>query len=402
MNKYLILVLVLVSIYSTYAFEIKTFSIPSESLSKIKKEINSGNNYYSESLKSLKNDADKILIEEIHTVTEKKEIPPSGDKHDYMSLSTYWWPDPSKKNGLPYIRKDGETNPEIYIIKDKKYFQSMPGKVFNLALYYYYSDDEKYAEKAVSIMKAWFIDKNTMMNPNLNYAQAVKGKNDGKGGGILDGRMLVKICDSIGIIKNSKYYNEEIDKKIREWFTVYLNWLLNSKNGKDESNAKNNHGTWYDAQLSGIALFLNRTDIIDNLINNAMEKRIPHQFEIDGKQPEELQRTKALSYSTFNLSAWFWFASFTQYSNHDILEYQTKDGRSIKKALEYLIPYYSGEKEFEYKQIKEFEEDEFYPLMVKAYIKYKDKRYLELIKKTLNEDELSKLREKLLYYDFKI
>ena len=64
---------------------------------------------------NLKQKADKVLIEgKLYTVMHKKQVPPSGDKHDYMSIGSYWWPDPSKPNGLPYIRKDGERNPEYY------------------------------------------------------------------------------------------------------------------------------------------------------------------------------------------------------------------------------------------------------------------------------------------------
>ncbi len=40
------------------------------------------------------------------SVTAKKKLPPSKDPRDYMTLSPYWWPDSTKTDGLPYIRKD--------------------------------------------------------------------------------------------------------------------------------------------------------------------------------------------------------------------------------------------------------------------------------------------------------
>ncbi len=54
----------------------------------------------------------------VYSVMQKTQLPPSGNKHDYMSQGPYWWPDPSKPDGKPYIRKDGQRNPEINGITD--------------------------------------------------------------------------------------------------------------------------------------------------------------------------------------------------------------------------------------------------------------------------------------------
>lgn len=40
-------------------------------------------------------DAEATLKVPAEAVTNKKLLPPSKDKHDYMSLAPYWWPDPS-------------------------------------------------------------------------------------------------------------------------------------------------------------------------------------------------------------------------------------------------------------------------------------------------------------------
>src|SRR5688572_22934036 len=129
--------------------------------------------------KQLVKDADKALKEGPFSVMEKKNDPPSGDKHDYMSLAPYFWPDPSKPNGLPYIRKDGQTNPEVKEYKDKEYMPKMCELVYTLSLAYYFSGNEVYAEHAAKLLKTWFLDPATRMNPNLNYAQAIKGENEG-------------------------------------------------------------------------------------------------------------------------------------------------------------------------------------------------------------------------------
>lgn len=43
---------------------------------------------------------------------DKTLVAASGNKHDYYSFPPYWWPNPDTQDGLPYIRKDGQTNPD--------------------------------------------------------------------------------------------------------------------------------------------------------------------------------------------------------------------------------------------------------------------------------------------------
>jgi len=315
-----------------------------------------------------------------------------------MSLATYYWPNPDTKDGLPYIKKDGHTNPEIGKITDKKLFSSMPNKVFALSLYYFYTDDEKYAEKAVKILRAWFTDKKTYMTPNLNFAQAIKGKNDGLSTGILDGRDLAKIPDSIFLLKRSSVYIDKVDSRIRKWLDLYLEWLLTSKNGVKESGSPNNHGSWYAVQAISLCIFLGKDDTAKKMIKKIMESRLSDQIDSEGKQKLELDRTKALFYSTFNLSALFTVAQYAKFYKIDMWNYKTKDGKGIKLALDYLIPFYSNEKDFSYDQIKAFDPEDFYPLIAKAFVAYEDNKYAELIKKSLKSEDLKKIRENLLYY----
>src|ERR1044072_5271844 len=71
-------------------------------------------------LVKLERDARKALVSGPFSITSKATTPPSGDKHDYMSQAPYFWPDPQRPNGLPYIRRDGDRNPEINKITDHK------------------------------------------------------------------------------------------------------------------------------------------------------------------------------------------------------------------------------------------------------------------------------------------
>lgn len=315
--------------------------------------------------------ADEALaVKELYTVMEKKQIPPSGDMHDYMTIAIYFWPDPKKPNGLPYIRRDGEINPETKDYKDKANIGLMIKSVEKLALAYYFSDEEKYAEKAVAQIKAWFLDPATKMNPNLNFAQAIKGKNDGRGIGLIESREFVLVIDAIGLLQHSKYWTSKEQAGMEDWFKAYLEWFSTSKNGIEEMNAKNNHGIWYDAQKLGFALFTKNNKAAKATIESVKE-RLESQMDETGFFPLEMERTISLHYEAFILEPLFWIAQMGSFLNEDLWNYETPKGKSIKKGFEVLVPYLANEKDWIGQQIKPFEYDEYSSLLAKGYYMYK-------------------------------
>lgn len=143
----------------------------------------------------------------------------------------------------------------------------------------------------------------------------------------------------------------------------------------DEHHALNNHGIWYDMQVLSFALFLHKEAFAKEYIPSVLA-RIPVQFETDGRQPLELERTTALGYSTFSLEAWFKTAILAAHLGSDLWNYETKDGRSLQKGLDWLIPYATGDKKWTYQQIKPYTEiDKMYFLLIEAAKQYKDEKY---------------------------
>lgn len=306
---------------------------------------------------SLIKNADKVLSEGTYSVMNKSGIPPSGNKHDYLTLAPYFWPNPETANGLPYIRKDGEVNPEArdnftdYQEKNN-FFKAIDilGKAF------YYSGKKAYGEKAASLIRVWFLDAETKMNPHLNYGQGVRGVNNGRPFGIIEFGGIRELIECMEILEYDGMLDESTKKGIENWLTEYKNWLLNSEIGTQERNTLNNHGTWYDVQMCSILLYLGEKEQIKEILEQAKIKRIAGQIEPDGSQPHELARTKSFSYSTMNLSAFTNLAWIGQKVGVDLWNFETTDGRSIKKAYEYLIPYISTDKKWEYKQLGNLEE----------------------------------------------
>ena len=329
-------------------------------------------------LKRLIKEADKLRDAAPVSVMEKTQLPPSGDKHDYMSLARYYWSDPKKPDGLPYISRDGEVNPEINTIPDHGNLGHMVNVVHTLAFAYYVTGNESYAKHAAKFLQTWFLDTATRMNPNFNFAQGVKGLDAGRPSGLIDSRGLAQVVDGIGLLAGYKGWTADDQRGVVQWFSQYLEWLLKSKNGVGEARASNNHGVFYDVQAGAIAMFVGKMDIARRIVEEAKEKRIAKQIEADGSQPRELARTTSQHYVRFNLEAFFLLANLSANIGVDLWNYRTEDGRSIRKALDWVVPFIRGDKEWTYKQITKFDVAEYYPLLLEASIRYGDRSYAEL------------------------
>jgi len=345
--------------------------------------------------KLLLKDAGKALEFGPVSVMEKKNDPPSGDRHDYMSLAPYHWSDPSKPNGLPYIRKDGQTNPETKDYKDKEYLPALCEHVHVLALAYYFSGDKVYAEHAAKLLRVWFLDTATRMNPNLNFGQAIKGVNTGRGAGIIDTRHLIKVIDAIGLLQDSKYWTTTDQKGMQKWMADFLEWMQTSKNGMDEMKTENNHGAWYDALRLSLALFTENKELAKKIVLNAAT-RLDRQMDNEGKFPKEMERTISLHYTVFAMEAFFTIAQMAEKIAVDFWSMVTPSGKSLKKGFEALKPYITQQKKWEGQQIKDYEQEEGYPLLMKAASHFNCKDCTQAVK-DMAGDKAERLRINLLY-----
>ncbi|WP_342327668.1 alginate lyase family protein [Pedobacter sp. FW305-3-2-15-E-R2A2] len=317
--------------------------------------------------------ADSLLATGPYSVTfHKTKLASSGNKHDYISQAPYWWADPSKKEGRPYIRKDGLRNPEIYLLHDGSQMGKMCHHVRQLTLAYYFTGNEKYAEKVKSLLEVWFIASDTRMNPNLNYAQYIPGLNDGRGIGIIETAGLTSIPDMLAILQSSKNINSGLVKGIKHWYKQYLNWLQTSKNGKSERAQINNHGTYYDLQVVNYALFTGNEALAARTLKTSTILRIDQQFTTDGLQPLELVRTNSWGYSNMNLLGWCKLAIMAKRINIDLWHEQTYDGKGIKTAIAWLMPYALKEKAWRYDQIDPFSYGTFSRIAQEAAVAYPD------------------------------
>lgn len=261
----------------------------------------------------------------------------AGGKHDFFSEADYFWPDPKNPDG-PYIDRDGMTNPDNFV-EHRKAMIRFSKIIGALASAYKITGDEKYVKQAVIHLKAWFIDPETLMNPNLQYAQAVKGKFTGRNYGIIDSIHLMEVAQGIIVMESSKTLDPETDKGLKKWFAEYIHWLTTSKPGIQEKLTKNNHSTCWAMQVASFAKLCNNQAVLDSLRIEYKTVLLPNQMGVDGSFPLEMSRTKPYGYSIFNLDAMVALCQILSTSNDNLWNFETPDGKSIKKGINYLYPF---------------------------------------------------------------
>ncbi|MEI7187584.1 alginate lyase family protein [Dickeya dianthicola] len=300
------------------------------------------------------------------SVTQKRSMPPGGNRHDYWSLAAYWWPDPQRKDGLPWVRHDGKVNPATKGEgTDAIRLATFTERVHVLALAWYFSGRPEYAGKAISMIRTWFITPETRMNPNLNYAQVIPGRNDGRGAGVLDGRFFAtRIVDALVMLRQAPGWGASDEQQTRQWMTDYLHWLLTSHNGRQEAAAKNNHGNWYTVQVAGIAAYLGQPETVKAMAALQRQK-LDHQLTAEGSQPEELARTRSFHYSGFNLQAISLMATVAGKYGDNLWQYRTPKGSGLLSALDFMAPYLDESRPWPYKTMGR-ESSPLIPLMLQA------------------------------------
>jgi len=325
------------------------------------------------------NDADKAMRSEPRSVMDKKQTPPSGNKHDWYSQAGYWWPDPSNPNG-PYIRRDGVKNPEKGDFTDEEYFHQTLGNADTLALAFYLTGEEKYAAHAALLLRTWFLDPATAMNPNLTYAQFVPNKNNGRPAGIVSARVMPEALDAVGLLSGSKNWTAVDDAGMERWFTRYYTWLTTSDAGKAEAGHPNNHGSWCQAQVASVALYLGKTQDARKVLVFVRDHRIPDEIDAQGMQKYEMERTKSFSYSALNLHALTVLATIAAPLGIDLYTSGKAGAPGILTALDALLPY-DPQHPWPHEQIEANREDSICPALFYAAGHTHDAKYVDAEKR---------------------
>lgn len=310
-------------------------------------------------------DADKALKAGPWSVTYKTRTPPSGDKHDYMSMGPYWWPDPAVPGGEPYIRRDGQVNPERATDAfDRTAVTRMADAVEALSLAYYFTGNKAYAERAALILHVWFLDPQTWMNPNVSFGQGVPGRTKGRAEGLIDMENLIGVVEGVGLLGPSGVLTAQDTAGLKQWFSDMADWFVNDPLGKEEAAALNNHAVHYDHQLLTYALFADRPDLARQVATD-FTRRIDAQIAPDGSQPRELERTRSQHYSYTNLSAMIDIAALSRCVGIDLWAHKGPQGQSLRTAVDFHAAFAGDAKPWAWKEISP-EPEMVYQMLLKA------------------------------------
>lgn len=271
------------------------------------------------------------------TITDSSSPRSAGAKHDYFSEADYFWPDPKDPNG-PYIQRDGMSNPENFT-GHRHALIRLGRLVPALTVAWILTRDRRYSEAAVQHLRAWFLNPATLMNPNLQYAQAIHGRTTGRGTGIIDTIHLVEVVRSIPFLAESKSLSSADYEGLKKWFAQYVDWLTTSKNGQDERDTKNNHATWWVTQIAEFATFIGDEKLLNYCRDRFKTVFVPNQIAQDGSFPEELRRTKPYNYTLFNLTGLATICQTLSTAQDNLFTFALPDGRGFGKAMAYMFPY---------------------------------------------------------------
>ncbi|RYU94075.1 alginate lyase family protein [Emticicia agri] len=298
--------------------------------------------------KQILTQADWAMQQAPVTVTASSSSRSQGTIHDFYSEGDYWWPDPANPDG-PYIQKDGMTNPDNFVAHRLAMirFSKIIGA---LSSAYVLTNNPRYVTHAFNHLQAWFVNPATKMNPSLLYAQAITRKVSGRGIGIIDTIHLMEVAQGLSKIEHAANTNKQLVADIKNWFAEYLNWLTTHPYGKEEMEAKNNHGTCWVMQVASFAKLTDKQNLLEFCRNRYKTVLLPKQMAVDGSFPLELNRTKPYGYSLFNLDAMVMICQILSTAQDNLWEYKAPEGQTIRKGIEFMYPYVADKSKWPFKE----------------------------------------------------
>ncbi|MET0648264.1 MAG: alginate lyase family protein [Pyrinomonadaceae bacterium] len=291
--------------------------------------------------------ANRYLKEAPVTITAARSPRSAGGLHDYFSEGDYWWPDPQNPGG-PYVQRDGMTNPDNFV-GHRRALMRLSVQAPALVAAWKLTNDARYARHAAGHLRAWFLDPLTQMSPHLEYAQAIHGRTKGRGIGIIDTIHLVEVARAVEVLEGSRALTAAETAGVKKWFADYLQWMTTSKNGVEEREAKNNHGTCWVMQAAAFARLTGNAELLDYCRGRFKTVLVPGQMAADGSFPQELRRTKPYGYSLFNLEAFAALCEILSTQRDDLWKFELTDGRGMRKALAFMVPFIRDRKSWPHK-----------------------------------------------------
>lgn len=320
----------------------------------VKAKIKAQDPYFLKNYKEVIKAGNKALNYVTDPVTNKTQLPASGDKHDYMTYAPYAWPDTTKADGMPWKARDGIINPVSRgNDTDNNRKTAFFAAIDNLVWSYYFSDDRKYADKAVELIRIWYLNPETRVNPNMNFGQAFPGVAVGRNAGVHEWKPQQSVITALQLFDNDGILPADVKSGMDDWLKKYLTWLTTNEMAVSTNFTGQNHANYYNCQVIGLMMYFGENVRAKAVVEDAKLSRIADQITPEGIQPKEMGRTKSVSYTAGNLWLLTELTMLGRKLGIDLWDYESADGRSLKKAYAYLVPYVLNPQAWPKKQITE-------------------------------------------------
>lgn len=368
-------------IFAVGGGNVRTFILDTAYLSMGKALWKSGDPHFKRNIKRLIKDAEKALTKGPYSVTYKKYHHPGGDRHDYLAYGNYCWPNPDTPDGLPWVTRDGFSNPDATMDRDA--FKNMVRDTSILSLAYYYTGNEAYAGRAAFLLRTWFIDKETRMNPNCNFGKVIPGVIDGGYSVAGFGYRFRELYDSAGILESSPAWTAEDRDGLQKWTREFMTWVESSPYGKNERYSQSNHSTFYHMTKALQAMYVGETAKARTVLEEYMNGQMPRQFSPDGSQPYEMIRANNYDYHLCNLEVAYDIARLAEhFAGLDVWHFKSEEGGGLRRSTDFMVPYIKGEKEWPYFKSHKFKIVELhkYRLLRRAALGFRDRSFEKALK----------------------
>lgn len=289
---------------------------------------------------------------DIRTVTSDISDRSAGGINDFYSEGDYWWPVDGDYNA-PYVRRDGESNPKNFIAH-RLSMMRLADIMAGLVAGYLLTDDEvlskKYANRAEAHLLAWFVDSETSMNPNLLYAQAIKGRYTGRSIGLIDTLHLIEVALAANILIERGAISKVNGGLVKAWFSEYSRWMNSHPFGVKEREHPNNHGVAWSLQIASFATLTGDTVLLDLVRRQIRVRYLPEMMDFNGSFPAEINRTKPFGYSLFILDLMAGIAQIASTDDQNLWLYETENGRSMSVGLDFMFPFVNDKTSWPYRK----------------------------------------------------
>jgi len=268
---------------------------------------------------------------------EESQAPPSGDKHDYMSIAPYFWPDPKKPDGLPYIRHDGKVNPES---RDEAYDHGRIGVMAkNTDRWRWriiFSGKEVLRRQAAKFCARGFSIRHAdESQPEFHPGGA--GENTGPRHGHSGGRNIAVAADARNCWRARPRGPRRTSRNSKPGWRRISTGCSRATRSR-EARARNNHGKLLRRASMELALVLGKNDVAKKIAENgqvqaprrADRARRRHRSNWCGRRPWAIRNS--------NLEALFMLATMSEYVGVDLWHYQLPNHRdALATALDFLL-----------------------------------------------------------------